>query len=74
MPNCPNGLAPKNGLCSDFECSDSLSCNNQGTCNIDKKCDCSGGFSGFDCSVDPEGEILFVHLKLHTFLNSRLTL
>ena len=74
MLNCPNGLAPKNGQCSDFQCYDSSSCNNQGICNNEKKCDCTGGFSGFDCSVDPAGEMLFVELKLYHLSNSRSTM
>ena len=61
--NCLNGGICKNGKCECvgafkgidcalFECTDTPSCNNVGTCDSStKKCTCNPGFSGVDCNI-----------------------
>ena len=57
MDKCLGDVSLEDGICPDFKCVGSSSCNNRGSCSSYKSiCDCDEGFSGFDCAVDLESE------------------
>ena len=66
MDKCLGDVDVKDGICPDFQCIGPSSCNNRGICGSSTKiCDCDPGYSGFDCSIDLDGETLHI---LHVFL------
>ena len=57
LDNCLGDLSIVDGICPNFNCTGPSSCSNRGNCSsYVKSCDCEAGFSGFDCSVDLEGD------------------
>ena len=57
MNTCLGNVGLQDGLCPDFKCIGPSSCNNRGNCSSYKKtCVCDEGYSGFDCSIDLDGE------------------
>ena len=74
MENCPGGVSLQDGICPEFKCIGPSSCGNRGNCSSYKaSCDCDEGFSGFDCSVNLEGEKLMNFMKLFSCSYSRKT-
>ena len=66
MDKCFGDVEVEGVICPDFKCNGPSSCNNRGICSGSTKiCDCDPGYSGFDCSIDLEGETLHI---LHLFL------
>ena len=62
MDNCLGDIGLQDGTCPDFKCIGPSSCNNRGSCtNHETACDCDEGFSGYDCSVDLDGETIYFY-------------
>ena len=66
--SCLGDEGLKDGICPEFICINHESCSCKGKCTADNKaCVCNEGFSGFDCSIDLEGEKLCVDMKLYSW-------
>ena len=64
--NCTGGKDLQDGECPDFKCINHSSCKGNGNCNGDgTACVCQAGFSGADCSIDLQGDILYVDTKMN---------